>query len=58
MRLDNYLVKFNFFDSRTKANQAIKRGEVFVNDFIQDKPSFEIDETANVDIQIKSQNII
>lgn len=56
MRLDNYLVKFNFFDSRTKANQAIKRGEVFINNYKQDKPSFEIDEKAIVDIQIKSLN--
>ncbi|MBE5734153.1 MAG: TlyA family RNA methyltransferase [Clostridiales bacterium] len=42
MRLDNYLVEKCFFDSRTKAKQAILRGEIFIdNDCIQ-KPSFDM----------------
>ena len=31
MRLDNYLVEKGYFDSRTKAKQAIERGEIFAN---------------------------
>ncbi len=30
MRLDNYLVYINLFDSRTKAQQAISRGEIYL----------------------------
>lgn len=44
MRLDNYLVKLNIFDSRTKAKQAIERGEIFLNGKVNLKSSTEIDE--------------
>ncbi len=31
MRLDNYLVDKGFFDSRTKAKQALERGEIYID---------------------------
>lgn len=55
MRLDEFLYTNNYFDSRTKANQAIKRGEVFVNGKVANKPSFLIPEN-DVHIQIKSES--
>jgi len=42
MRLDNYLVEKGYFDSRTKAKQAIERGEIFVNKIKITKPAFDI----------------
>ncbi len=42
MRLDNYLVEKGYFDSRTKAKQAIERGEIFINKIKTTKPAFEI----------------
>jgi len=44
MRLDNYLVKIGKFDSRTKAKQAIERGEIFLDGIKKDKPSFDVPE--------------
>jgi 23S rRNA (cytidine1920-2'-O)/16S rRNA (cytidine1409-2'-O)-methyltransferase len=54
MRLDDYLFKFGFFDSKTKANQSIKRGEVYLNERQILKPSFSIDENITHNISIKS----
>ena len=42
MRLDTFLVEQNILDSRTKAKQAIERGEIFVDDKNITKPAFEI----------------
>ena len=42
MRLDFYLVENGYFDSRTKAQQAIERGEIFVNGKKIEKPAFDI----------------
>ena len=42
MRLDNYLAEKGYFDSRTKAKQAIERGEIFVNKTKVTKPAFEV----------------
>lgn len=42
MRLDNYLTEKKYFDSRTKAKQAIERGEVFIDGKKAYKPSIEI----------------
>lgn len=44
MRLDVYLLKNGYFDSRTKACQAIKRKEIYLNGKLIDKVSLEIDE--------------
>lgn len=52
MRLDEFLYINNYFDSRTKASQAIKRGEVYVNGKLMDKPSFLIcDNSAKIEIK-------
>ncbi len=50
MRLDNYLAKKGYFDSRTKAKQAIERGEIFVDKVKITKPAFEIND-VNVSIE-------
>lgn len=43
MRLDVYLAEKGFFDTRTKAKQAVERGEVYINDKLAEKASTEID---------------
>lgn len=53
MRLDQYLFINNYFDSRNKAIEAIKRGEVYCNARLIDKPSFNIDESVVQNIEIK-----
>lgn len=45
MRLDRLLVVLGEFDSRQKAQEAIKAGKVAINDTIVQKPAYEIDET-------------
>lgn len=55
MRLDNYLVEKNFFDSRTKAKQAIERGEIFINSKKVTKSSFDIKD-ENVEIKHVYEN--
>jgi len=42
MRLDNYLVENSFFESRNRAQEAIKNGLVKVDNKIIKKPSFKI----------------
>lgn len=42
MRLDNYLVQNGFFESRTKAKQAIERGEISIDGKIIYKVSFDV----------------
>ena len=42
MRLDNYLVENGYFDSRTKAKQAIERGEILVEGKLIVKSSYEM----------------
>lgn len=56
MRLDSFLVKKGYFDSRTKAKQSIERGEVFINDKVIIKSSQEIDEFSSFNVKIESQN--
>ncbi len=51
MRLDVYLVEKGYFDTRTKAKQAIERGEVFVNGILAEKPSEETKEEKVVAIE-------
>ncbi len=51
MRLDNYLVEKGYFDSRTKAKQAIERGEIFVNNKKITKSAFEICSDSNIPIE-------
>lgn len=51
MRLDNYLVEKGFFDSRTKAKQAIERGEIYLNGKPSFKPSYEVNIINDVDVK-------
>lgn len=53
MRLDNYLVEIKLFDSRTKAKQAIERGEVYINGKLIDKCSFNVDSDNEKDVEIR-----
>ncbi len=55
VRLDAYLVKEGYFDSRTKAKQAIERGEVLVNSKTIDKSSFLIDDYVSHNIKLVMQ---
>ena len=56
MRLDNYLVEKGLFDSRTKAKQAIERGEIFVDKKKITKSSFEIkDNSVEIEHVYKSK---
>lgn len=48
MRLDLFLEKNNFFDSRTKAKQAIERGEISVNGKVVDKSSYQINDDNSI----------
>ena len=42
MRLDAYLLETKYFDSRTKAKQAIERGEIYLDGKKIDKSSFDV----------------
>ena len=59
MRLDEFLAKKGFFDSRTKAKQAIEKGEVKINGDKVLKPAKEIVETQDHNVLIeKSENYV
>ncbi len=49
MRLDKYLVEEGYFESRNRAHDAIKAGEVKVNGK-KAKPSMKIDENTQVEV--------
>lgn len=51
MRIDSYLLLHGYFDSRTKAQQAICRGEVFVDGVKMAKPSFSVCEGCKIEIK-------
>jgi 23S rRNA (cytidine1920-2'-O)/16S rRNA (cytidine1409-2'-O)-methyltransferase len=58
MRLDLFLEKNNFFDSRTKAKQAIERGEILVNGRVIDKSSYQInDDKVNIQYVYNSKYV-
>ncbi len=48
MRLDTFLVDEGYFDSRNKAQRAIKERNIFVNDVIVSKSSFVVGDEAKV----------
>ncbi len=52
MRLDVYLFSKNLVKSRQKAKTLIEEGNVFVNSVIVKKPSYEIDETIEHNIEV------
>ncbi len=51
MRLDSFLVEKGYFSSRNKASEAVKRGEVFVNEKAIFKPSYEITDCEKIEIK-------
>lgn len=56
MRLDQYLVAQNYFESRNKASQAIKNDEFSVDGKIINKPSFNV-ENNSVVVRVKESII-
>jgi len=50
MRLDKFLYEKKFFPSRTKALEAISRGEVTINGKVTDKGSLTVDENCVIKI--------
>ena len=58
MRIDTYLFQNNKYSSRTKASEAITRGEVFVNGKPVKKPSLEVEETDKIEIIITAQTFV
>ncbi len=52
MRLDNFLVKNKYFDSRTKAMQSIKRGEIYLNGKLVTKSALEVNDNVDNNVQI------
>ena len=56
MRLDEFLHKNQYYDSRTKAVQAIKRGEIYLNDVLVTKPSFFLDQEKEIKINKLCEN--
>lgn len=50
-RLDVYLVNKGYFDSREKARRAIMEGMVVVNGAVEDKPGFQVDQNAEIEIK-------
>ena len=50
MRLDSFLFENKYFDSRNKAKESVERGEVFIDNVCQKKPSFNI--RGNEEIKI------
>jgi len=51
MRLDNYLVKYNFIDSRTKAQELIKNSLVLVDSKVVKKPSFKVENSSKIELK-------
>ena len=54
MRIDYYLVSQGYFDSRTKAKQAIERGEVFLNGKAIVKSSLDVNDKDMFNVEITS----
>lgn len=54
MRLDSYLCQNGYYTSRTKAVQAIEKGQVTVNGRVQ-KPSYTVVETDKIEILEKQK---
>lgn len=55
MRLDNYLLENNYFNSRTKAKRAIEEKAIMVNGTICDKPSFMVSDSDSITV-VKETN--
>lgn len=53
MRLDAYLVEHNFFESRNRAQEAIKEGLVLVDSKVIAKPSLKVAKSSRIDVAQK-----
>lgn len=56
-RLDIFLVENDFFDSRNKANEAIKSRNIKVDGKIIDKPSFKIKNIEKIEVLEKKRYV-
>lgn len=56
-RLDVFLVENGYFDSRNKANEAIKSRNIKVNGKIIQKPSFEIKDNNKIEVLEKKRYV-
>ena len=50
MRLDNFLLKNDFVESRNKAQTIIKEGLVYINEKLIKKPAFDVQESDTVHV--------
>ena len=51
MRLDNYLVINNYFQTRNKAQIAIKSNRVLVNNIVINKSGYEVKNNDSIEIK-------
>ena len=58
MRIDSYLYQNLIYPSRTKASEAIARGDVLVNGKIVKKPSLDVLETDKIEIFESSETFV
>ena len=54
MRLDVYLYKMGYVESRSRARFLITEGRVTIDGNVITKPSYEVDENANHEINVRS----
>ena len=57
MRLDSYLVDNGYFDSRNKANEAIKGGKIEINGEVILKPSFILKKNDIINVDEKGNYV-
>ncbi len=55
MRLDTYLVKLGYFDSRQKAKEAIKRGFVSIDSVVVTKPSKNVTGVEKIEVRCEGK---
>ncbi len=58
MRIDQYLVANNYYESRNKAQDAISKGAIKVNGIIAKKPSMDILDTDTIEIVFESMEYV
>lgn len=58
MRIDSYLYQNSKYTSRTKASEAIERGEIFVNGKAIKKPSYEVSDSDKIEIVHSAQTFV
>lgn len=57
MRLDNFLAQKGYFDSRTKAKQAIERNEIYINGKLTNKPSLDVDDNIIINRVVETEYV-